>query len=97
MNQDFKQCIENKKIFPFERGKELVKKELSIGESDLSDAKAGFQEKRYKWSTIQSYYARLLSLLCETTNKAAHTHSGGSHTSGKVRGRSRLGLIPSGQ
>jgi uncharacterized protein (UPF0332 family) len=28
-----------------------------IGESDLSDAKAGFEEKRYKWSTIQAYYA----------------------------------------
>lgn len=57
MNQDFKQCLDNKKILPFERGKELVKKELSIGESDLLDAKAGFQEKRYKWSTIQAYYA----------------------------------------
>ena len=57
MNQDFKQCLENKKILPFERGRELVKKELSIGESDLLDAKAGFQEKRYKWSTIQAYYA----------------------------------------
>ena len=57
MNQDFKQCLENKKIIPFERGKELVKKELSISENDLLDAKAGFQEKRYKWSTIQAYYA----------------------------------------
>ena len=57
MNQDFKQCLENKKIIHFERGKELVKKELSIGESDLLDAKAGFQEKRYKWSTIQAYYS----------------------------------------
>ncbi len=57
MNQDFKQCLENKKIIPFERGKELIKKELSIGESDLLDAKAGFEEKRYKWSTIQAYYA----------------------------------------
>ena len=57
MNQNFKQCLENKKIIPFERGKELVKKELSISENDLLDAKAGFQEKRYKWSTIQAYYA----------------------------------------
>jgi uncharacterized protein (UPF0332 family) len=57
VNQDFKQCLENKKILPFERGKNLVKKELSIGESDLLDAKASFQEKHYKWSTIQAYYA----------------------------------------
>lgn len=57
MNQDFKQCLENKKIIAFEQGKGLARKELLIGESDLLDAKAGFQEKRYKWSTIQAYYA----------------------------------------
>ena len=55
--QDFKQYLENKKIILFERGKVLVKKEFSTGESDPWDAKAGFQEKRYKWSTIQVYYA----------------------------------------
>ncbi|PIP48775.1 MAG: hypothetical protein COX14_02890 [Chloroflexi bacterium CG23_combo_of_CG06-09_8_20_14_all_45_10] len=57
MNQDFKQCLENKKIITFPRGKELVRKELSIAQSDLSDAKAGFDNQRYKWSTIQAYYA----------------------------------------
>lgn len=57
MNQEFKQCLENKKIIPFARGKKLVEKELSIAQSDLSDAKAGFENQRYKWSTIQAYYA----------------------------------------
>jgi uncharacterized protein (UPF0332 family) len=57
MNQDFKQCLENKKIITFPRGEELVRKELSIAQSDLSDAKAGFDNQRYKWSTIQAYYA----------------------------------------
>jgi hypothetical protein len=51
------QCLENKKIIPFARGKNLVKKELSIAKSDLSDAKAGYESERYKWSTIQAYYA----------------------------------------
>ena len=57
MNQEFKRCIENKKIIPFTRGGELIKKELSVAQSDLSDAKAGFDSQRYKWSTIQAYYA----------------------------------------
>lgn len=57
MNQEFKQCLENKRIIPFARGKNLVKKELSIAKSDLSDAKAGYDSQRYKWSTIQAYYA----------------------------------------
>jgi uncharacterized protein (UPF0332 family) len=57
VNKEFKQCLESKKIIPFARGKSLIKKELSIARSDLSDAKAGYQNERYKWSTIQAYYA----------------------------------------
>lgn len=57
MNQDFKRCLENKKIIVFPRGKDLVMKELSMAKNDLLDAKAGFDNQRYKWSTIQAYYA----------------------------------------
>ena len=57
MKQEFKQCLESKKIITFARGKELIEKEISIAQSDLSDAKAGFDNQRYKWSTIQAYYA----------------------------------------
>lgn len=57
MNQGFKRCLGNKKIVSFIKGKGLVKKELSIAQSDLSDARAGFGNQRYKWSTIQAYYA----------------------------------------
>jgi len=57
VNQEFKQCLENKKVIPFARGKNLVKKEISVAKSDLSDAKAGYENERYKWTTIQAYYA----------------------------------------
>lgn len=57
MNREFDQCLESKKIVPFEQGKELVKKELSVAESDLSEAKSGYMEHRFKWSTIQAYYS----------------------------------------
>jgi len=57
VNQEFEQCLENKKIISFARGKNLVKKELLVAKSDLSDAKAGYENERYKWSTIQGYYA----------------------------------------
>ena len=57
MNPEFSQCLENKKIIPFAKGKNLVRKEISIARSDLSDAKAGYEHERYKWSTIQAYYA----------------------------------------
>ena len=57
MNREFKQCLENEKLILFARGKNLVKKELSVAKNDLSDAKAGYENERYKWSTIQAYYA----------------------------------------
>jgi uncharacterized protein (UPF0332 family) len=57
VNQEFKQCLESGKIVSFAKGKELVGKELAVARSDLADAKAGFENQRYKWSTIQAYYA----------------------------------------
>jgi uncharacterized protein (UPF0332 family) len=57
VNQEFKQCLESGKIVSFPKGKELVGKELAVARSDLADAKAGFENQRYKWSTIQAYYA----------------------------------------
>jgi uncharacterized protein (UPF0332 family) len=57
VEQEFKQCLESKRIVSFARGKNLAKKELSVAKSDLSDAKAGYKNERYKWSTIQAYYA----------------------------------------
>ena len=57
MNQEFKQCLESGKITSFPKGKKLVEKELSVARSDLLDAKTGYENGRYKWSTIQAYYA----------------------------------------
>jgi len=57
VNQEFKQCLENGKIISFPKGKDLVAKELSVAQSDLLDAKAGYESQRCKWSTIQAYYA----------------------------------------
>ncbi len=57
MNPEFKQCLENNKIIPWAKGKNLVKREISVAQSDLYDAKAGYGNERYKWSTIQAYYA----------------------------------------
>jgi uncharacterized protein (UPF0332 family) len=57
VNQEFKQCLESGKIASFPKGKRLVGKELSVARSDLLDAKAGYENQRYKWSTIQAYYA----------------------------------------
>lgn len=57
MNPEFKKCLEDKKIITFTKGKNLFRKEILVARSDLLDAKAGYEYGRYKWSTIQAYYA----------------------------------------
>ena len=57
MNREFEECLERKKIVPFAKGTGLAAKELVAATSDLSDAKAGYEDGRYKWSTIQGYYS----------------------------------------
>jgi uncharacterized protein (UPF0332 family) len=57
MNPEFNKFLETGKMIVFPRGKELVKKELAVAQNDLDDSKAGFEAERYKWSTIQGYYA----------------------------------------
>ena len=57
MNQEFRRCLDGRKITLFEGVRGLAFKELSVAESDLSDAQAGYREGRFKWATIQGYYA----------------------------------------
>jgi uncharacterized protein (UPF0332 family) len=57
MNRSFKKCLENRKIVSFPRAKSLVKKELGAAEQDLAEAKDRLQNERYKYATINAYYA----------------------------------------
>ncbi|MEW6141618.1 MAG: HEPN domain-containing protein [Chloroflexota bacterium] len=57
MNAEFQRCIESGRITSFPQGPALAKKELSTANSDLTDARKSLSEERYKWATIQGYYA----------------------------------------
>ena len=57
MRQEFKDCLDRGKIIRFPQGEKLVVKEINSAHGDLGDAKFGFGHARYKWSTIQAYYA----------------------------------------
>ncbi len=57
MNQAFKEALEKKKIFHFFKAKSLVDKELKVALDDLAEAKDRFKNKRYKYATINAYYA----------------------------------------
>jgi uncharacterized protein (UPF0332 family) len=57
MNQAFRECLKNRKIISFPRGKGLIKKEMAAAEEDLIEAKDRFQNSRFKYATINAYYS----------------------------------------
>lgn len=57
LKQKYDECIKQKRIKLFSDGSKLVEKELRIAKQDVETAKQGLKEERWKWSTIQAYYA----------------------------------------
>ena len=56
-DQKFIECLKKKKIVEFPRAPRFIKKELSSAAEDLEEAKLGISLGKYKWPTIQGYYA----------------------------------------
>lgn len=57
MNQDFKNCLDKKRLYRSDNAKALATKEHKSAINDLGDAKFSLSKGRYKWATIQAYYA----------------------------------------
>lgn len=57
MSQDFKNCIDRKKLYKSDGAKALSAKELKSAKDDAEDAKFSLSKGRYKWATIQAYYS----------------------------------------
>jgi len=57
MNPDFKRCLDKKKLYRSEAARALAGKEFDAAREDLAEAELSFSQKRYKWATIQAYYA----------------------------------------
>jgi len=57
MNLTFRECLRNRKIIFFPRAKGLAKKELAAAEEDLLEARDRFGNGKYKYATINAYYA----------------------------------------
>ena len=56
MNPEFEQCLKKNKIREFSRGEALLTKTLGTAQRDLERAEKTFNDKDYKWATIQAYY-----------------------------------------
>jgi uncharacterized protein (UPF0332 family) len=49
--------LEERKLMRMRTDRALVEKEIAASNSDLRDAKESLGLKKYKWATIQGYYA----------------------------------------
>jgi len=56
-NRAFKECLNKRKIIPFPRARRLANKELIAAEEDLAEARDRFVHGKYKYATINAYYA----------------------------------------
>ncbi|MBN2093753.1 MAG: HEPN domain-containing protein [Candidatus Zambryskibacteria bacterium] len=76
MNPEFEQCLKRNKIREFPRGKAIMTKTLEIAQRDLERAEKTFNDKDYKWATIQSYYSMFHSAraLLFAKNYREHSH-----------------------
>jgi len=57
MNPAFRECLKKRKIIVFPRARNLVQKELATAAQDLAEARDRFEHGRYKYATINAYYA----------------------------------------
>jgi uncharacterized protein (UPF0332 family) len=57
MSRDFKDCLDKKKLYRSDAAKPLAGKEIKSAIDDLADAEMSLSQKRFKWATIQAYYA----------------------------------------
>jgi uncharacterized protein (UPF0332 family) len=56
-NLDFEECLRNRKIILFPRAKKLVPKEMTAAREDLNEARDRLVHGKFKYATINSYYA----------------------------------------
>ena len=57
LSPSLKKLIEERKITKIRVDSALVAKEIAAAEEDLKDARESYDLKKFKWATIQGYYA----------------------------------------
>lgn len=56
-DHEFKRCLEKHWLIPMPEAVQLWDRELRAAVEDLSEAEESYARERYKWCTIQAYYA----------------------------------------
>jgi uncharacterized protein (UPF0332 family) len=54
---EFRRCLDKRWLVRMPEAHSLASKEAQVAHDDLAEARAAYERRSYKWSTIQSYYA----------------------------------------
>ena len=54
---DFQRCVKERHLFTIRATKEMIDKEITSAEYDLSRSKESMRDKDYKWASVQAYYS----------------------------------------
>lgn len=57
MNPELIRLLRERKLIRIKPDKKLVMKEINATDSDLQEAKVSFDNRKFKWATIQGYYS----------------------------------------
>jgi len=62
MSSEFRQFLEERKLFRARITRGMILKEIQAAETDLKDAQDSLGQKKFKWATIQAYYSMFHSV-----------------------------------
>jgi uncharacterized protein (UPF0332 family) len=54
---DFERCIKERNLLTIKATKEMIDKEITSADYDLSRSKKSMQDEDYKWAAVQAYYS----------------------------------------
>ncbi|MCJ7697874.1 MAG: HEPN domain-containing protein [Thermoplasmata archaeon] len=54
---DFERCIKERNLLTIKATKEMIDKEITSADYDLSRSKKSMQDEDYKWASVQAYYS----------------------------------------
>ncbi|MFW6210733.1 MAG: HEPN domain-containing protein [bacterium] len=55
--KEFEECVRKNKLVRFSRGNNIAEKKLDEAAEDIKEAAEGVEKGKYKWATVQAYYA----------------------------------------
>ena len=57
VSPELSRLLSERKITRAQISRDMILKEIEAAETDLKDAKDSFENDKFKWATIQSYYS----------------------------------------